>query len=95
MRVLVVDDDAAVVAFLTEELSAHHEVVGETSAPAALARALREDFGLVIADARLARPSLEPIVTMASLSGSRVTPNRVWYQLQIARRRRGMPLEVE
>ena len=35
------------------------------------------------------------MVTMASESGSSVTPKRDWYQLQIARRNRGMPLETE
>ena len=38
---------------------------------------------------------LEPIVTMASLSASSSTSKRRLYQLQIARRRRGMPFETE
>lgn len=51
LRVLVIDDDPAVVAFLTEELAAHHDVDGETSARAALARL--GDYDLVIADVEM------------------------------------------
>jgi len=48
-----------------------------------------------VASARCARPSFEPMVTMASVSGSRSTSKRRLYQLQMARRSRGMPLETE
>jgi len=67
MRILVVDDDAAVVAFLTEELSTHHEVVGETSPRAALARAQREEFHLVVADIEM--PELRGPELMRALRG--------------------------
>lgn len=67
MRLLVVDDDAAVVAFLTEELSAHHEVVAETSPNRALSRALCEDFDLVIADVEM--PALRGPDLMRALRG--------------------------
>ena len=40
-------------------------------------------------------PSFEPMVAIASVSGSRSTSKRVLYQLQIARRRRGMPFDTE
>lgn len=47
------------------------------------------------ASIRWARPSFEPMVTMASESMSNWTPYLRWYQSQIALRRRGMPLETE
>ena len=40
-------------------------------------------------------PSFEPIVTIASDSGSNSMPQRFWYQWQIARRSRGMPFDTE
>jgi DNA-binding NtrC family response regulator len=52
-RLLIIDDDAAVVAFLTEELSNYFDVTGEVSPVAALARVLAEDFDLVIADVEM------------------------------------------
>ncbi len=52
-RLLIIDDDPAVVAFLTEELSAYFEVGGEVSSIVALARARSEHFDLVIADVEM------------------------------------------
>src|SRR3989440_8533680 len=44
---------------------------------------------------RCARPSLEPMVTIASRSMSMSTSQRRLYHWQMARRSRGMPLETE
>src|SRR5262249_23805471 len=49
-RILVVDDDPAVVELLVEELQGRYDVVGQTSSPAALAQVLGEEIDLVIAD---------------------------------------------
>jgi DNA-binding NtrC family response regulator len=49
-RILVVDDDRAVVDLLLEVLSSRYDVVGETSPQAAIARILEEDFEVVITD---------------------------------------------
>ena len=40
-------------------------------------------------------PSFEPMVTIASVSGSNSTSQRRLYQWQIARRRRGIPFDTE
>ena len=40
-------------------------------------------------------PSFDPMVTIASVSGSKSTSQRRLYQWQIARRRRGMPFDTE
>lgn len=53
-RILVVDDDAAVVDYLCESLEAHGYVaVGVTSSLDALARIKNEDFDLVISDVEM------------------------------------------
>ena len=45
----------------------------------------------VVASARFARPSLEPSVTIDSVSGFNSTQYRFWYQSQIAFLSRGIP----
>jgi len=52
-RLLVVDDDAAVVELLVEVLRDRYDVDGLTSAKAALARIAAEDFDVVIADVEM------------------------------------------
>jgi len=64
-RLLVIDDDAAVVELLVEELGAHHAVVGETSPRAGLERAVAEDFDVVITDIEM--PALRGTTLLAEL----------------------------
>ena len=52
-RILVVDDDAAVVELIVETLREHYAVEGVTSAREALARAAATDFDLVISDVEM------------------------------------------
>jgi len=52
-KLLVIDDDPAVVAFLVEELGLSYTVVGETSPRAALDRLVVEDFDIVITDVEM------------------------------------------
>ncbi len=52
-RILVVDDDAAVVELIVETLRDHYEVDGVTSAKGALARVIAEDYDLVISDVEM------------------------------------------
>jgi DNA-binding NtrC family response regulator len=52
-RVLVVDDDRAVVDYLLEVLATRYEVTGETSPREALARVAAEDFDVVISDVEM------------------------------------------
>jgi DNA-binding NtrC family response regulator len=53
VRVLVVDDDRAVVDYLLEVLATRYEVTGETSPREALARVAAEDFDVVISDVEM------------------------------------------
>ncbi|HEY0476005.1 MAG TPA: sigma-54 dependent transcriptional regulator [Kofleriaceae bacterium] len=64
-RVLVIDDDSAVVELLVEELGAHHDVAGETSPRAGLERAIAEDFDIVITDVEM--PELRGPALLAEL----------------------------
>src|ERR1041385_8463874 len=52
-KILVIDDDPAVVAFLVEELAADYEAAGETSPRAGLARVLDGEFDIVITDVEM------------------------------------------
>ena len=52
-RILIVDDDRAVVDLLCEVLGPHHTTVGETDPKVAIARALVEDFDIVITDVEM------------------------------------------
>ena len=52
-KLLVVDDDPAVVDMLCELLAARYQVAGETSASAALARIIVEGFDVVITDVEM------------------------------------------
>ncbi|MBL0220608.1 MAG: sigma-54-dependent Fis family transcriptional regulator [Myxococcales bacterium] len=52
-RILIVDDDRAVVELLCEVLGPHHSVVGETDPKVAIARILAEDFDIVITDVEM------------------------------------------
>ena len=52
-RILVVDDDPAVVEMLCEVLAVKYEAVGETSPQAALGRITAEDFDIVITDVEM------------------------------------------
>ena len=52
-RLLVIDDDEAVLAFLGEALSNQHDVVVENSSLEGLARLQRDNFDLVIADVEM------------------------------------------
>ncbi|HEX3765624.1 MAG TPA: response regulator, partial [Kofleriaceae bacterium] len=52
-RILVIDDDPAVVALLVEELAPHYAAVGEISARAGIERAVGEDFDIVISDVEM------------------------------------------
>ena len=64
-RILVIDDDPAVVELLVEELGAAHAAAGETSPRAGLARALAEDFDIVISDVEM--PGLRGTELLAEL----------------------------
>jgi DNA-binding NtrC family response regulator len=52
-KLLVIDDDPAVVEFLVEELGAHYAATGETSARAGLERAATGEFDIVITDVEM------------------------------------------
>ena len=52
-KILVIDDDPAVVEFLVEELGVHYTATGETSARAGLERAATGDFDIVITDVEM------------------------------------------
>jgi DNA-binding NtrC family response regulator len=52
-KILVIDDDAAVVELLVEELAAHYAASGETSARAGLERVVAGDFDIVITDVEM------------------------------------------
>jgi DNA-binding NtrC family response regulator len=52
-KILVIDDDPAVVAFLVEELGGHYTAAGETSPRAGLERAATGDFDIVITDVEM------------------------------------------
>ena len=52
-RLLIVDDDRAVVDYLLEVLAPKYEVHGETSPRAALERIVREDFDVLISDVEM------------------------------------------
>ena len=64
-KLLVIDDDPAVVEFLVEELSAHYAAVGETSARAGLERAATGEFDIVITDVEM--PELRGTDLLAEL----------------------------
>ena len=64
-KLLVIDDDPAVVAFLVEELGLSYTVVGETSPRAALDRLVVEDFDIVITDVEM--PELRGTELLAEL----------------------------
>jgi DNA-binding NtrC family response regulator len=64
-RILVIDDDAAVVELLVEELRARYDVVGVTSPRAGLDRAAAEDFDIVITDVEM--PELRGTELLAQL----------------------------
>jgi len=52
-KILIIDDDAAVVDLLVEELAAHYAASGETSARAGLERVVAGDFDIVITDVEM------------------------------------------
>src|SRR5262245_11424614 len=52
-KILVIDDDPAVVELLVEELAPHYAAVGETSPRAGIERAVAEDFDIVITDVEM------------------------------------------
>jgi DNA-binding NtrC family response regulator len=52
-KILVIDDDAAVVDLLVEELAPHYTAVGETSPRAGIERAVAGDFDIVISDVEM------------------------------------------
>jgi DNA-binding NtrC family response regulator len=64
-KILVIDDDPAVVAFLVEELEAAYAATGETSARAGLERAVAGDFDIVITDVEM--PELRGTELLAEL----------------------------
>ena len=64
-KLLVIDDDPAVVEFLVEELGAHHAAAGETSARAGLERAASGEFDIVITDVEM--PELRGTELLAEL----------------------------
>jgi DNA-binding NtrC family response regulator len=64
-RILVIDDDPAVVELLVEELAPHFDAVGETSAVAGLERAATGDFDIVITDVEM--PGLRGTELLAQL----------------------------
>jgi DNA-binding NtrC family response regulator len=64
-KILVIDDDPAVVAFLVEELEADYAATGETSARAGLERAVTGDFDIVITDVEM--PALRGTELLAEL----------------------------
>src|SRR5512138_72577 len=64
-RILVIDDDRAVVDLLVEELGVHHTAAGETSPRAGIERAVAEDFDIVITDVEM--PELRGTDLLAEL----------------------------
>jgi DNA-binding NtrC family response regulator len=52
-KILVIDDDRAVVEFLVEELAAHYTAVGESSPRAGLERIANGEFDIVITDVEM------------------------------------------
>jgi DNA-binding NtrC family response regulator len=71
-RILVVDDDAAVVEYLCERLATRgYEPVGSTSSLQALARLQQEDFDLVISDVEM--PELRGVELLAAILEAKPT----------------------
>jgi DNA-binding NtrC family response regulator len=64
-RLLIVDDDRAVVDYLLEALADRYELAGETSPVAALERITQEDFDVVISDVEM--PELRGTELLASI----------------------------
>jgi len=64
-KILVIDDDPAVVEFLVEELGAHYAGAGETSPRAGLERAVAGDFDIIITDVEM--PELRGTDLLAEL----------------------------
>ena len=64
-KILVIDDDPAVVEFLVEELGVHYTAAGETAPRAGLERAVAEDFDIVITDVEM--PGLRGTDLLAEL----------------------------
>jgi DNA-binding NtrC family response regulator len=64
-RILVIDDDPAVVELLVEELAPHHAVEGETSPRAGIERAVAGEFDIVITDVEM--PELRGTELLAEL----------------------------
>jgi len=64
-RILIIDDDPAVVELLVEELGGRYAVVGETSPRAGIERAVAEDFDIVITDVEM--PELRGTELLAEL----------------------------
>jgi DNA-binding NtrC family response regulator len=52
-RLLIVDDDADVLAYLCEVLAAHYDVTSERSSKSALQRIWNEDFDIVVTDVEM------------------------------------------
>jgi DNA-binding NtrC family response regulator len=71
-RILIVDDESAVVDYLCESLAAHgFEPVGTTSSLEALARIKKEDFDLVISDVEM--PELRGVDLLSSILDAKPT----------------------
>jgi DNA-binding NtrC family response regulator len=64
-KILVIDDDPAVVEFLVEELAPHYTAVGETSPRAGIERAAGGEFDIVISDVEM--PQLRGTELLAEL----------------------------
>jgi DNA-binding NtrC family response regulator len=64
-KILVIDDDPAVVDLLVEELAPHHAVAGETSPRAGIERAVAGEFDIVISDVEM--PGLRGTALLAEL----------------------------
>ena len=64
-RVLVVDDDPVVVAYLIEALAPRYAVIGETSPRAALDRIAREDVDVMVSDVEM--PGLRGLELLAGV----------------------------
>jgi DNA-binding NtrC family response regulator len=71
-RILIVDDESAVVDYLCESLAAHgYEPVGTTSSLEALARVKKEDFDLVISDVEM--PELRGVDLLSAILDAKPT----------------------
>src|ERR1041384_5707076 len=68
-KILVIDDDPAVVELLVEELAAHYTTVGETSPRAGIERSTTGEFDIVISDVEM--PQLRGTELLAELSERR------------------------